>query len=236
MFNLNNKFKYSKNYYKMGEKMQHMKYTMIAPVGDNLNALFIGIRDFPTEKVVLLSPPNRMRDAAKAKKDLERFQINTQIIEITGPLWEELFRKISEIKELNKGKEIIVNTATGDRTTTCAATSAAFVNGLKAFSVEGKESMLLPVLKFSYYRLVSDKKMKILQLLAKDKTCCKSLDDLGKKTKMSLPLISYHVNGNLKSEGLIDLGLVETTEMGGRVAIELTMLGRLLIKGYVKSN
>jgi len=213
----------------------NMKYTMIAPVGDNLDALFIGIRDFPTEKVILLTPPDKMRDAQKLKNDLDRFKIAVSIVEIKGSIWEEMFVKIAEIKELMKGKEIIINTATGDRTTTCAATSAAFVNGLKAISVEGDETMLLPVLKFSYYRLLSDRKMKILGVIAKDKTCCKSLDELAKRTKMSLPLLSYHVNGNLKSEGLIDLGLVETTEVGGKTAISLTMLGRLLIKGYVKA-
>ena len=51
---------------------------------------------------------------------------------------------------------------------------------------------------------------------------------------MSLPLISYHINGNLKSEGLRDLGVVSTTEKGGRMAVELTMLGRMLVKGYIK--
>ncbi len=212
-----------------------MKYTMIAPVGDNPDALFIGIRDFPTEQVVLITPEKRLKDAQRIKQDLEKFKITVQIIEIEGNIWEEMFRKISEIKEVTGG-EIIINTATGDRTTTCAATSAAFVNGLKAISVEGNESMLLPVLKFSYYRLLSDRKMKILEVLAKDKTCCKSMEDLAKRTKMSLPLMSYHINGNIKSEGLVELGLVEATEMKGKTAVSLTMLGRLLIKGYIASS
>ena len=210
-----------------------MKYTMIAPVGDNLEALFVGIRDFPTEQVVLIAPTNRLKAAQKVKSDLGRFKISAQIIEISGSIWEEMFRKIAELTEVHKNKEIIVNTATGDRTTTCAATSAAFVNGLKAISVEGNESMLLPVLKFSYYRLLSDRKMKLLGILAKDKTCCKSMEELSKKAKMSLPLISYHINGNLKSEGLVELGLVEATEIKGRIAVSLTMLGRMLIKGYI---
>lgn len=213
-----------------------MKYTVIAPVGDNMQALFVGIRDFQTAKVILISPANRLKEAQKTKHDLAMFQIPCTIVEIHGNIWEEMFRKIAEIKELEKDKEIIVNTATGDRTTTCAATSAAFVNGLKAISVEGDQAMLLPVLKFSYYKLLSDRKLKILEVLATDKTCCKSLEDLSKRTKMSLPLISYHVNGNLKSEGLREMGLVETTETKGRIAISLTMLGRLLVKGYITSG
>ena len=63
--------------------------------------------------------------------------------------------------------------------------------------------------------------------------CCASLEELSKKTKMSLPLISYHINGNLKSEGLKDMGLVETTESKGRIAVQLSTMGRLLLKGYV---
>ena len=62
-----------------------------------------------------------------------------------------------------------------------------------------------------------------------------SLEELSKKTKMSLPLISYHINGNLKSEGLKDLGLVETMEEKGRIAVKLSTLGRLLVKGYITS-
>ena len=118
--------------------------------------------------------------------------------------------------------------------TTCAATSAAFVNGLKAMSVMGNDAMMLPVLKFSYYSLLTDKKMDIMNLL-NEPGCCSSLEELSKKTKMSLPLISYHINGNLKSEGLKEMGLVETTEQKGRINLKLSMLGRLLLKGYVNS-
>ena len=92
--------------------------------------------------------------------------------------------------------------------------------------------MLLPVLKFSYYKLLTEKKMEILKMLSKP-DCCLSLEELGRKTKMSLPLISYHINGNLKSEGLKEMGLVETNENRGRLEIKLSMLGRMIFNGYV---
>jgi DNA-binding transcriptional ArsR family regulator len=60
-----------------------------------------------------------------------------------------------------------------------------------------------------------------------------SLDELSKATNMSLPLLSYHINGNLKSDGLKDLGVVETEENSGRLTIQLSMLGRMLVKGYI---
>lgn len=209
-----------------------MKNIVIAPVGDNMDALFIGIRDFPTERVILLAPDEKLNEAEKAKLDLEKFKIPCQIIDIKGNVWEEMFGKIAQIMKYEKDKNIIVNTATGDRITTCAATSAAFVNGLKAISVEGNETMLLPVLKFSYYRILTDKKLGILKIL-NNENCCASLEELSKKTGMSLPLVSYHINGTLKSDGLKELGLVETMEKKGKVDIKLTTLGKLLIKGYI---
>jgi len=166
--------------------------------------------------------------------ELEKFSIPVQIIEMKGNIWEELFQKIAEIKAIEKEKDIIINTATGDRISTCAATSAAFVNGLKAMSVADGMVMMLPVLKFSYYNLLTDKKMDILKLLNKP-GCCSSLEELSKKTKMSLPLISYHINGNLKSDGLKEMSLVDTSEEKGKISIKLSTLGRLLLKGYISA-
>ena len=199
-----------------------------------MDSLYVGLKEFGTERIILIAPKNKVELAKKAKKDLEKFRIQVQIRQIEGNLWEEMFRIISEIKKIEKDSNLIINVGTGDNISKCAATSAAFVNGIKAFDVNQEGPMLLPVLKFNYYKLISDKKMQILRILYAEETCCASLEALAKRTKMSLPLISYHVNGNLKSEGLKDLGLVKTTEKKGRVAIELTILGRMLLKGYVK--
>ena len=210
-----------------------MKNVIIAPVGDHLEDLYIAIREFPTEKIVLITPINKLNEAKKIKQELTKFKIVVEIKKIQGNIWEEMFRAVSEIKEVYKDQNIIVHTSTGDRTTTCAATSAAFVNGLKAIAIEGNETMLLPILKFSYYNLLTEKKMEILKFIYKN-NCCSSLEELSRKTKMSLPLVSYHINGNLKSEGLKDLGLIETKYRKGKTQIALTMLARLLIKGYIQ--
>jgi CRISPR locus-related DNA-binding protein len=210
------------------------KKVIIAPVGDNMDALYVGIKEFPTERVILITPEDRIDEAKKAQEELKKFKIPVQITEIKGNVWEAMFQKIAEIKAIEKDKDIIINTSSGDRMSQCAATSAAFVNGLKAISVDGDMTMMLPVLKFSYYNMLTDKKMQILQLLKKP-DCCSSLEELSKKTKMSLPLISYHINGNLKSEGLKEMGLVDTKEEKGKIAVKLSTLGRLLVKGYVSS-
>ena len=208
-----------------------MKKLIIAPVGEGIDKLFVGIRDFPTEKIVLLTPKERYAAAMQAKQQLERFKIPVDIIEVSGS-WEDTFKTVAEVKELEKGKEILINVATGDSITKCAATSAAFVNGIKAFDIIGDETMMLPVLKFSYYNLLTERKMSILRLLQKQTYY--SMNELSKATGMSLPLVSYHINGNLKSEGLKSLGVVDTHENKGRLTIQLSLLGKMLVKGYIK--
>lgn len=212
-----------------------MKHIVIASCGENLGAIFVGLREFPTEKIYLITPEGLEETAEKAKKELDKFRIPVIIKNIKGNIWEETFRAVAEIKQLEKDKEIIINVSAGDvHAGRCAACSAAFVNGLKAFEVEQDQVQLLPVLHFSYYKVIQEKKMEILKLLYNDNRCCASLEELSKKTKMSLPLISYHINGNLKSEGLRKLGLIETTEEKGRVSVKLTTMGKLLVKGYIK--
>jgi len=160
-----------------------MKKIVIAPMGDHMEALFVGIREFPTEKIILVSPPRYDDEVESVKKDLDRFKIPLHVINIGGEneiqIWENTFKAISEIRSSEKEKEILVNVATGDRTTRCAATSAAFVNGLKAFAVSKDKAMMLPVMKFNYYKLISDKKMELLKILHKE-NCCQSLDQLSK--------------------------------------------------------
>jgi len=217
-----------------------MKHTVIAPMGDHMEDLFIGIREFPTERIILVSNKKMQEEALKTKAELEKFKIPVQIKELPGEghIWEQTFETIADIKKSVGDAPLLINVSTGDRDTRCAATSAAFVNGIKAFSVEDNEAMLLPILKFSYYKMLTDKKLSILKVLHNnnegENKCCASLEDLSKRTEMSLPLISYHINGTMKSEGLKELGLVDTIEKKGRIQINLSMMGKLLIKGYIK--
>jgi hypothetical protein len=207
-----------------------MRNLVIAPVGDNIDALFIGLREFPAQKIILITPPGKIKVAQRVKADLNKFKIDVSIEDVSGNLLEGMFEKISKIKQIEKDSNIIVNIATGDRLSTCAALSAAFVNGLKAFGVENNEVMLMPILRFSYYKILTDRKLSLLKLLFKSD---KTLENLSKETKMSLPLISYHINGNLRADGLKQLGLVQTNDSKGRVTVSISTLGRLLVKGYI---
>jgi DNA-binding transcriptional ArsR family regulator len=212
-----------------------MAYTVVSVVGEDMGSLFNGIREFPTRRVILVTPEERILLAEKTKKELDRFKIPVIIKKMSEDTWEGIFEAIKDIKEIEGEKELIINAASGESgSNKCAICSAAFVNGLKAFTVTGDDVMLMPIMKFSYYRLLTEKKMDIIKYLHKNNGCCSSLDDLSKKLGLSLPLLSYHINGNLKSEGLKEMGLVTTEDNKGRTSVKLTLLGRLLVKGYVK--
>lgn len=209
-----------------------MGYTVIAPVGDNLKALFVGMKDFPTSEVILITPPDRIADAQDIAKKLDEFTINTRIIRIESDLMSEMFRVFAELVDIYDIDDIVVNVATGDRMSTCAAMSACYANGIRAFGVIGKDTMLMPIMKLSYYNELSDNKMRILQALQLQNPI--SIRDLSNKLGMSISLLSYHINGNNRYKGLKEFRLVEVQENSNEHLILLSKMGSLLLNGYIK--
>jgi hypothetical protein len=208
-----------------------MGYTVIAPVGDNTDALFVGMKEFATEEVYLITPINNVKKAQKIEKKLEVFKIPVTIIPYEGNLMEAMFSNFGKICADRDNEDIIVNVATGDKLSACAALSAAFANGLKAFGIMEGKPMLLPIMKLSYYNELTDSKMKILTHL--NNIDFKSLSELHKQTKMSISLLSYHLNGTIRYKGLLQLRLVEVKEQNKNLLVKLSELGSLLLKGYI---
>ncbi|MDA1197000.1 MAG: winged helix-turn-helix domain-containing protein [Nanoarchaeota archaeon] len=209
-----------------------MGYKVIAPVGDNLKALFVGIKEFPTEMVYLIAPKANNKEAHELAAKLDEFTIKSKILEIDGNIMDGMFRIFGDICSLHDEDDLIVNVATGDRISTCAALSAAFANGLKAFGVMDDMAMMLPIMKLSYYNELSENKLKILKHLSSDDFT--SLKQLSEKVSMSISLLSYHINGNYKYKGLKQFRLVELKGEHNNLYIKLSQLGNLLLKGYIK--
>jgi len=212
-----------------------LKYNIVAPIGSNLESVFVAIREFPTEKIYLIFNGKNREKIEDLKAVAQRLKIGVQVIDIKGSLLEGMFKTFAQIKSGVNEDSLLVNVSSGDNLDNCAALSASYVNGLKAFTVIDDKLMMLPVLKFSYYRLLPERKLAIIMFLKTQPDCCSSLEDLAKRTGMSLPLVSYHVNGNSKVEGLLTQGLVET-HLGprGKTQIMLTELGRLIAEGAIE--
>ncbi len=78
---------------------------------------------------------------------------------------------------------------------------------------------------------MTERKLNILKILGEHENGC-FLDFLAKKTKLSAPLLSYHLYGTTKGDGLKQFGLIDVAEQEGKVLIKINMLGRMLMKGY----
>ncbi len=211
-----------------------MSYTVIAPAGDNLDALFVGMKEFPTERIYLICPKNYLKKAQSVEKKLHIFSIPIKIIETDGNIMEEMFFHFGKICSVHNNDDLIVNIATGDRLSTCAALSAAYANGLKAFGVMDKKPMLLPIMKLSYYNELTQSKLIILSELNAQDFITMSM--LGKKTGLSPSLLSYHLNGTMQYKGLVSSRLVEVKEQNKNLLVKLSTIGSLLLKGYVNCD
>jgi len=207
-----------------------MKKIFLSFADNKQSSVFIGIKEFPSEQVILLTLEQNRLKSEKIKQDLERFKIPTELKTINlKTIWRDLLEIISKLRK----DDIIINTSTDeDPRIESILTSLAYLNGKKAYTMFDEKIQLLPILKYSYYDLLNNKKMEILKILFSEKDGCKSLETLSKKTKMSLPLISYHINGTKTSAGLKELSLIESIEKRGKIEIKITKIGELLIEGY----
>lgn len=128
--------------------------------------------------------------------------------------------------------DVLVNVGGADRSLACAALSAAFMSGVKAFDVEHGRIQFLPVLKFSMREVVSEAKVGILRALDRAGGSCDRLKTLAREARLQDSLVSYHIRGGREGRGLEELGLV-TLERGqrGALTIRLTPMGELIARG-----
>ncbi len=212
------------------------KTLQIATLGPDTDPVLVGIRTLPVHKLYLIHLESDKLIAEKLIRDLA----SVLKVEVDGypvPNTDVLTRVLEGVagilqKEKENFDDVLFNVSSGDKLLGCACLSAAFVNGLKAFAVVNGEPMLLPVLKFSYDRIVSQTKVDILKALVRNGGEVESLEKLKELTNYGKPLLSYHIQGAEDSQGLVELGLVEAKRgERGKSIIKATTLGRLLTLG-----
>jgi hypothetical protein len=213
------------------------KHTLqIATLGSDTDPVLVGIRTLPVHKLYLVHLESDKQIAQKLRSDLASvLKVDVETYPIpNNDILTHVLEGVAGIlsKEKEHYEDVIFNVTSGEKLLGCAALSAAFVNGLKAVAIMNGEPMMLPVLKFSYDRLVSQAKLDILKALQKKGGEVESLEELKELTGYGKPLLSYHIQGAEDSQGLVDLGLVEVRRGArGRSIIQETTLGRLLTLG-----
>lgn len=79
---------------------------------------------------------------------------------------------------------------------------------------------------------LSKQKLKILKCLSEDAGV--PLKKLNAKTKMSYPLINYHIKGNLRNVGLLEAELIITKVVRGVVYVSLSKFGKIVLDALRK--
>jgi hypothetical protein len=225
-------------------QQQHLTTVQIATFGsDGQDGIALGIRNFPVHKLILIcfnSDKNKAEEFSRRIRSVLGLPVTINLVTKENVI-RDTMERVNEILNLN-GKEfqqVLMNVSSGDKLLGCAALSAAFINGIKAFGMNSTHTvpMLMPVLKLSYSEIISEAKIKILKAIDSAGGVIESLDQLEHISGYGKPLLSYHVQGGRDSKGLVHLGLVEI-EKGdrGKISPKLTTLGKLLVTSNALRN
>lgn len=211
-----------------------MRVLQIATVGENVDAVLMGVREFPVVEMHLLYMPDFEGEARDLARRLRAIKLETKIHAIGMEGLIETMRTVATITADRQKyyDEVMINVSGGPRMMSCALLSAAFVNGITSFDCMDDQPVSLPVLKFSYAELLSSAKLRILQALGDLEGGASSLAELAAAVEGDSSLLSYHIRGGRDGKGLEELGMVEVQrEVQGKLSIDLTPIGKLMLVG-----
>jgi hypothetical protein len=210
-----------------------MKTLYIATVGEDTETVLVGMKSVPTHGIALICLHEHKDSVNDFALDLEKtLKINVDVHVVEGRIVESVLEKVAIILNEHKNEfdDVVLNVAGGEKVLTCAAVSAAFFNGLKAFHLKDDTPVMLPVMKVSYSNMISKAKMAILNAIRDAGGVIQSLGQLSDISGYGRPLLSYHVWGDDESRGLVELGLVEAErKKQGRLEVKLTVLGKAML-------
>jgi hypothetical protein len=211
------------------------KTVQIATVGEDSSGVLAGVRNAPSNKLVLICYQHD-KDIAKrlATNIMETLKTDVDVYDNirVDQSYKDIMQVFSQIVEKNRDQydDFLLNVSSGDKMICIAAAVTSFILGFKAFFCKADECVMLPPMKLSYTELVSEVKLSILKALDKVGGEVDSLDELSKLTNYGKPLLSYHIHGSEDARGLIDLGLAEAIRHSrGKTKVRLTTLGKMLL-------
>ena len=210
-----------------------MKTLHIATVGEDTETVLVGMKSVPTHRLALICLREHKDSVNDFALNLEKtLKINVDVHIVDGRIIESVLEKVADIlnEHKNEFEDVVLNVAGGDKVLTCAAVSAAFFNGLKAFHLKNETPVMLPVMKVKYSNIISKAKMAVIKAIHEAGGAIDSLGQLSDISGYGRPLLSYHIWGDDESRGLVELGLVEA-ERGrhGRLKATLTVLGKAML-------
>ena len=217
-----------------------LRTLQVALLGGDESAVFVGLRNFPAHKVTLVALQESMIQANQLGNQLtDTLRLPVEVVQVNDASISTMLDTVGQIlrKESGELQDFLLNVGSANKHLTCAGVAAAFVHGIKGFDVIGDQPVLLPVMKFSYTRAISEPKMEILRAIEKAGCDVESLEKLSELSSYGKPLLSYHLRGSEEGMGLEELGLVEI-ERGkrGKLRVKLTVLGKTLLSTEVRKS
>jgi hypothetical protein len=210
-----------------------LKTLQMAILGGSDDAVFVGLRNFPAHKLVLIASTESMGQAEQLSEKLaETLKLAVDIVQLKDTSIQTMLDTVGQLlkKEAEGFQDFLINVGSAGKHLTCAGVTAAFIHGIRAFDVVGDQPEVLPIMKFGYTQAVTEPKMEILRAVERSGGDVESLEKLSEIANYGKPLLSYHIRGSQDSKGLESLGLVEI-ERGkrGRLRVRITALGRTLL-------
>ena len=214
----------------------------IATVGEDAEGVLAGLRNCPTNKLVLICYQHEKETAERlSTKVAETLKIDVEIYDniMVEHSYKDMMQVFSQIVEKDRGQydDYLLNISSGDKMICIAAAVTSFILGVKAFFCKDDQCIMLPPIKLDYTELVSNVKLSILKAVDDNGGEVASLDKLSQVTKYEKPLLSYHIHGSSDARGLIDLGLVDVVrDLRGKTKVRLTTLGKMLLVEKIEAR
>ncbi len=189
-----------------------LKTLQMAILGGNEEAVFVGLRNFPAHKLVLITTTETKNQAQQlAGKLNDTLRLAVDIVPIQDSSIQTMLDTIGQLvkKETEGFQDFLINVGPASKHLTCAGVTAAFIHGIRTFDVAGDRAEVLPVMKYGYTQTVTEPKLEILRAIERSGGDVESLEKLSEIVNYGKPLLSYHIRGSQESKGLESLGLVE---------------------------
>ena len=180
--------------------LTQMSTIQIATFGsEDQDTIASGIRNFPVHKLALIcfeSDKEKADDFSRRIRTVLGLPISIHLVSKKDVIRDTLERVSEILARDGKNFQVLMNVSCGDKLIGCAALSAAFINGIKAFGIdENGLPILMPILKLSYNEVISESKIKILKAI--DDAAGGFVESLEQPEAISgygKPLLSYHIH------------------------------------------
>lgn len=204
----------------------------VAVVGHDKSMVLEGFRACPGTHVVLLHSRADASRARKLRATLLAGGVPARTHRVPADPFPGVLRKVSCILHEARVEyaEAYLNVSSGTPAVGCALTTAAYLQGAKAFQLVGETAVLLPILPYDQRETLGPANIAILRALA--------AAPRGEQTRRGLLStgldpheIRHHLRGEPGRKGLFALGLVEERRsLGMRTVLRLTGTGSALLQ------